>query len=60
MASEWPGGRKRLIKGRIPDDWKLLGKTHMEEQVKDKSVAARAKTKSACKGREEWCCFRKD
>ena len=32
----------------------------MEEQVKDKSVAARAKTKSACKGREEWCCFRKD
>ena len=41
-AGAGPGGRKRLIKGKI-GDWELLKQMEMEEREKDEAVAERAK-----------------
>ena len=40
-AGAGPGGRKKLIKGKM-GDWELLKQMEMEEREKDESVAERA------------------
>ena len=40
-----PGGRKKLIKGKI-GDWELLKQREMEEREKDESVVERAEAKA--------------
>ena len=44
-AGAGPGGRKKLIKGKI-GDWELLNQMEMEEREKDEAAAERAKTKA--------------
>ena len=44
-AGAGPGGRKKLIKGKI-GDWELLKQMEMEEREKDESVAERAEAKA--------------
>ena len=44
-AGAGPGGRKKLIKGKI-GDWELLKQREMEEREKDESVAERAEAKA--------------
>jgi hypothetical protein len=44
-AGAGPGGRKKLIKGKI-GDWELLKQMEMEEREKDEAVAERAKAKA--------------
>ena len=44
-ARAGPGGRKKLIKGRI-GDWELLKQMEMGEREKDEAVAERAKAKA--------------
>ena len=44
-AGAGPGGRKKLIKGKI-GDWELLNQMEMEEREKDEAAAERAKAKA--------------
>ena len=44
-AGAGPGGRKKLIKGKI-GDWELLKQMEMEEREKDKAAAERTKAKA--------------
>ena len=44
-AGAGPGGRKKLIKGKI-GDWELLKQMEMEEREKDEAAAERAKAKA--------------
>ena len=44
-AGAEPGGRKKLIKGKI-GDWEMLKQMEMGEREKDESVAERAEAKA--------------